>query len=98
MYAIFSTSAYWGRCNGGANCTTCHDTSFGGITVLDPAAAAADPHPAGSVPARLDALLGSRGNARKVHSTSTGAGSGFAWDAEARPPKRTHARRSRGVT
>ena len=64
---------------------SCKDVSFGGIRELDIRAAAdADPYPAGSLGARLDALAAMTGGPmRKILSTQIGPASGFAWDASA---------------
>ena len=63
---------------------SCKDVSFGGIRELDIAAADADPYPAGSLGARLDALAAMTGGPmRKILSTQIGPASGFAWDASA---------------
>ena len=57
----------------------CQDTSFGGVFDLPPLTDDTESYPKGSVQARLDAFLASRGAARKGCHATEMAGGGFAW-------------------
>ena len=57
----------------------CQDTSFGGVFDLPPLTDDTEAYPKGSVQARLDAFLASRGAARKGCHATEMAGGGFAW-------------------
>ena len=57
----------------------CQDTSFGGVFDLPPLTDDTEAFPKGSVQARLDAFLASKGAARKGCHATEMAGGGFAW-------------------
>ena len=57
----------------------CQDTSFGGVFDLPPLTDDTEAYPKGSVQARLDAFLASKGAARKGCHATEMAGGGFAW-------------------
>ena len=57
----------------------CADTSFGGVFDLPPLTDDTESFPKGSVQARLDAFLASKGAARKGCHATEMAGGGFAW-------------------